>query len=169
MRVVHFGMTIRPVIMATGLALTACPGPRERGTADTVPARLPSADNAGPVFGAWTVVGFRTPGVSAMSADEAARWKGRTIELSPQSAAIGADACDTPGYETITAPADSLLATDYRIAPAALGLPAGGTLDLTRVTCSGEAWLAPGGVLLHAGQDRAFTVWDGTFFELERK
>lgn len=162
-------MTFRPAIAVTGLALVACPSPRDRGAADTVPTRLPSAENAGPVFGAWTVVGFRMPGVSAMSGDEAARWKGRTIELSPQSAAVGADACDTPGYETITAPADSLLATEYRITPAALGLPAGGTLDLTRVTCSGEPWAAPGGVLLHAGQGRAFTVWDGVFFELERK
>ena len=150
------------------LAVAACTAPRERVATDSTAGTLPPAEQVSTAFGTWTVTGFRIPGISAMTSEEAAQWKGRTIELSPQSAATGAESCATPTYETVTAPADSLLSVDYRIGAAALGLPAGGTIEVTRVSCSGSDWPSPGGLLLHTGADRAFTVWDGIFFELER-
>jgi hypothetical protein len=155
------------VVAATGAL--ACSAPRERAETRTPSATSTPALMVGPVFGTWRVVGHRIPGVSAMTSAEAEAWTGRTIELSPQSAATGADACATPTYETGSAPLDSLLATDYRTAAGALGLAAGGTIEVTRVSCNGTAWPAPGGVLLHVGPNRAFTMWDGVFFELERR
>jgi hypothetical protein len=158
----------RLIYLVPCLVVAACPAPRERGARDRTDDTLPRAAPIGDVYGTWTVTGFRIPGISAMTAEEAGTWTGRTIELSPQSAATGAESCATPAYETITAPADSLLSIDYRIGPAALGLRPGGTIEVTRVSCSGSDWPSPGGLLLHTGADRAFTVWDGVFFELER-
>lgn len=128
----------------------------------------PAAASADPAFGKWTVTGFRIPGVSTMSNDEAAKWKGKVIELSANSAATGPEACETPAYETVTVPADSVLGFDYQVSGTALGLTPGATIDVTRVSCSGSPWTAPGGVLLHTGVNKAFTVWDGVFFALER-
>lgn len=162
------GRVNRLVYVLPCVAIAACLAPRDRAAMDSMPTVLTPAAEVGPAFGTWTVVGFRIPGVSAMTAEEAGQWKGRTIELSPQSAATGAESCATPTYETVTAPADSLLSVVYRIGPAALGLPPGGTIEVTRVSCSGSDWPAPGGLLLHTGADRAFTVWDGVFFEVER-
>ena len=163
--------------LASGLlphAFLACSGeraaPPEQAATGTAPGSSagPAAARADPAFGKWTVRGFRIPGVSAMSNDEAGKWKGKVIELSANTASSGLEACATPAYETVTVPADSVLGLDYRISGTALGLTPGATIDVTRVTCSGTPWSAPGGVLLHTGANKAFTVWDGVFFELER-
>ena len=156
------------------LAFIACKADRPALASDaatgTAPGTSagPAAARADPVFGRWTVTGYKVPGISAMSNDEAGKWRGKVIELSANSAATGPESCSTPTYETITVPADSMLGLDYRVSGTALGLTPGATIDVTRVSCSGSPWAAPGGVLLHTAPNKAFTVWDGVFFELER-
>ncbi len=121
--------------------------------------------------GVWTVVGHRAPGVSAMSPSEAGAWKGRTLQFGIAEAIAGADTCIAPSYQRRTVSADSLLSTDYRVTPAALGLPASGQqrLVLTEVACDGKPWRALGGLLLQTVDDHAFAVQDGIFFELRRQ
>lgn len=108
------------------------------------------------------------PGISAMSEADAQAWKGRTVVLAAERAISGRDSCTTPAYQASTVPTDSLLDVGFRTTAATLGLAPGGTVDLTRVSCGGSDWNAAGNLLLHSGPNRAFTVWDGVFFELER-
>lgn len=166
--------TFLRVTPAAGLAaalllLPACDrgrAPDPTGSASTMP---PPAAPTDPALGTWTVVGFRMPGISAMSEADAQAWKGRTVVLTAMRATSGTDSCSTPQYETRTVPTDSLLEVDFRTTAAALGLSPGGTMDVTQVSCAGSPWAAPGSILLHSGPTRAFTTWDGVFFELERR
>lgn len=166
-------MTHAGQVACATMLLVACgnrEAPRPDGATGIAPgaAASPAATRADQVFGKWTVTGHRLPGVSAMSDADASQWHGKVIEFTPASAVAGADACETPTYETVTLPADSLLNVDYRVGPASLGLAPGSTIEVTTVDCSGSQWSAPGGRLLHVGPNRAFTVWDGVFLELQR-
>jgi len=118
----------------------------------------------------WVIVGHLAPGISAMSDADAAKWHGRSIEFGPDEAIAGPDSCLRPMYESGPAPADSVLES-FRIAPGSLGptLPPGATITLRRVTCDGETWYSPGAVVLQISPTRAFTPWEGVFFELERR
>lgn len=163
-------LRVTPVagIAAALLLLAACDrgrAPDATGSASQAPPAAPT----NPALGTWTVVGFRMPGISAMSEADAQAWKGRTVVLTATRATSGTDSCSTPQYHTRSVPTDSLLEVDFRTTAAALGLSPGGTLDVTQVSCSGSPWAAPGSILLHSGPTRAFTTWDGVFFELERR
>jgi len=122
-------------------------------------------------LGEWTVVSHRFPGISAMSEAEASAWHGRTIHFAPTHASSGADTCRQPAYRHRPVPADSFLSADFGILRARLGptdsIPS--RLELTEIACGGTEWTALGGRLLWLDQERAYSVWDGVFFELRRK
>ena len=122
-------------------------------------------------LGDWEVVDHRMPGVTAMSAAEAATWHGRVLRYEVGLARAGADSCRDPLYRTRVVGMDSLLSVSYHITPSALGLAggSGATLTLIEVYCGASPRAAPGGTLLQLPDGRTFTVWDGTFFELRRR
>lgn len=135
---------------------------------DSIP---PAVPKGGPGNEHWAIVGHRTPGVSAMSDADATAWHGVVMEFQPAFAIAGEDTCWQASYTTHTVPADSLLRAGYRLAPHDLGLEdgAGASLGITVTSCGGEKWMTIGGVLLRVSEQRAFTPWDGVFFELERR
>ncbi|MGH7724943.1 MAG: hypothetical protein ACREOU_05895 [Candidatus Eiseniibacteriota bacterium] len=109
--------------------------------------------------------------MSAMDDAGARVWHGREMRFGPDLATFGRDTCHAPAYVFREVSADSLLANDFRLTRGALGLEVaeGGRVGLTDVTCGHDPWIAPGARLLWTGPDRALTMWDGVFFELERK
>jgi hypothetical protein len=131
-------------------------------TPHTAPVSPAAADAA------WQIVGHRIPGVSALTAGDAARWHGRFIQLQPRRATNGSDTCDAPSYVERTQPAGPFLDLEYRVLPQALDLAADTRLQVIEVSCGGRPWAALGGRLLAAGDDRVYAVWDGVFFVLRR-
>jgi len=118
--------------------------------------------------GRWTIVAHRIPGVSAMSDSMAALWHGRVIDIDHSRAVSGDDTCTGIAFGYEVRPAGRFLGEGYHVAPFTLGLP-DSTVGVTWVSCNGENWMAPGGVLIWAEPDRVFTPWDGVFFEMERE
>jgi hypothetical protein len=117
--------------------------------------------------GVWTIVAHRIPGVSAMTDSTAAAWHGLVLTYEENRAAAGSDTCRAASYGFETRPADRFLGESYHIAPFTLGIEAK-TLDVMWVGCGGSPWNSPGGVLIWIDRNRAFTPWDGVFFELRR-
>jgi hypothetical protein len=127
------------------------------------PPTTPAADDH-----TWQIVGHRMPGVSALGEPDAARLHGRFLHLQARRATNGVETCETPSYAQATHQADAFLAVEYRIAPAALGVPADATVHVLEVSCGGQPWAALGGRVLSFGRAGEFVVWDGVFFRLRR-
>lgn len=120
-----------------------------------------------PVFqGDWRVIWFTAPGISALAPTEAARWIGTVATYDKRRAAFGAESCATPSYATRTMAPDEF-AKEYRVRPADLGLQ-GDAVTLITVTCP-SAWTNRGSLLIVKSADVMLTMWDGVFFELERR
>src|SRR5262245_32316217 len=136
-------------ILCTALATAAC------------------AARSRPAFhGDWRVVLFTAPGVSALRPTEAAGWIGTVATYETHRAVFGRETCAAPSYATRTMTPDEF-AAEYRVRPADVGL-GGESVSQITVTCP-TAWSNLGSVLLVKSRDALFTVWDGVFFELERR
>ena len=119
--------------------------------------------------GPWVVVGHHTPGAAAMGEDEASRWHGRPIRLSPDIAVSPGTHCDRPTYTMRTAPRDSFLAAEYELPAGALAPLAGlERLTVLEVSCQGAPLPAMGAQLIAVDDGTALAPWDGVFFELAR-
>jgi hypothetical protein len=57
--------------------------------------------------------------------------------------------------------------TQYHVRPADVGLPGDAVTQIT-VTCP-SSWTNRGSILLVKSRDALLTMWDGVFFELERR
>ena len=115
-------------------------------------------------LGNWRVKGHQAPGVSAMPADTAAAWVGRTAEYSNSRARFGTEECARPGYFSTTLAAGDF-AAEFGVPAPALGLEA--PVTMITVRCRG-GWTVPGSRLLVRNPDLMLTPWDGVFFELQR-
>ena len=121
------------------------------------------------LLGVWTVVGHHTPGMSALSDDDARKRYGESIRLSANAATSPGGRCGEPGYSSTRAAADGYLVDEYKLPPGSLRpIRARTQIDVVRVSCDGSAWANMGGTLLVFEPDRALTPWNGVFFELAR-
>ena len=124
---------------------------------------------ASSLLGIWTVVGHYTPGMSALSDDDARQRYGESIRLSANAAAAPGGRCGEPSYASTRVPADGYLVNEYQLPPGSLKpIRARTQLDAIRVSCEGSTWANLGGTLLVFEPDRALAPWDGVFFELAR-
>lgn len=175
---------IFPPITVSILALAACgrkagpppaPAPaQEPATQPPAPqentiARLPPAGDAA-LAGLWTIVAHHhSPGISALTDEEAGRRHGETIRLTAHSAIAPGNACGEPRYATSQVPVAAYLASAFNIAPSRLPPLAGHSrMRVMEVSCGSVDWTELGGLLLEIDRDRALTPWDGVFFELVR-
>lgn len=173
LRLTLLGCTL-PLLTACGRTTDAPRTDTVAATTSSEPVRgLPLASGAaaglGNARGWWRIVGDSAPGVSAMTADERMAWRGREAQYTDSVARLGAVSCASPDYLTRTVPADSLLDAGYRLRPGALGLPIGGTVTVTEVSCRHAEWREAGATLYWLTSSRIYTVWDGVFFVLERR
>lgn len=117
--------------------------------------------------GRWTIVAHRIPGLAAMSDSMATLWHGRVIDIDHSRAISGDDTCLGIAFGYEVRPTGRFLGEGYHVAPFTLNLP-DSTIGVTWVSCNGENWMGPGGVLIWAERDRVLTPWDGVFFEMTR-
>jgi hypothetical protein len=117
------------------------------------------------ILGAWQIANHRAPGVSALSPEESAEWvgKGATYEL--DEATFDGEHCSQPSYSSVVLTSEQFTGR-FHVTPTAVGL-ADSEVCVTEIGCP-EEWVAPGSVLIHSGTTMV-TMWDGVFFELERR
>lgn len=127
----------------------------------------PAADSAEPsVFGAWRVVAHHAPGISAMSGEQADAWIGRAARYEEGAATFGEEQCDEATYSVESADEDTFY-SDFGVALSGIGADSS-SVSVFDVQCEGESWTAPGSTLIVESSERAWTLWDGVFFELVR-
>lgn len=121
------------------------------------------------LLGIWTVVGHHSPGVGAMSDEQAKSQYGKSLRLTPGAAVASGSRCGEPAYEPSRVVPDDFLAENYRLAPGALPPLAGKSqAQVLEVRCNGSPWTTLGGLLIEVDRSRALAPWDGVFFELTR-
>ncbi len=119
------------------------------------------------VYGDWEIVGHRALGISAMSSEEAKQWVGGKASYSDSMATFIDESCASPSYHWSSVTTEQFFRS-FGVSPETLGLKAT-RIGIVNVLCQGEDWFAPGSILIQKNQDTFFTLWDGIFFELERR
>lgn len=150
------------LFMGMSLLFGGCAGSKGGG------AKSSSTQN---LVGDWIVVSHKTPGVSAVSDSEAATWYGTEVHYGPDQATSGTRTCVQPQYRFHTSRVDSFLRIGYRIDPKELGYTGSekSRIGVTQIQCGGTPWRAIGGFLIWIDDDHAYSIWDGAFFEMQRK
>jgi len=112
-----------------------------------------------------------TSSTTTVSEEQALSFRGRPVTFALEYVAFGADTCRHPEYRSAMLRADSLLAADYGATPSHFGFVGGATAIMTRteVICDGRTWQSPPGHVLDMPDGRVYLLWNGTFFQLERK
>ncbi len=148
------------------LRFVAAPAPAAAAAQGVRPATAAARSS---LMGIWTVVGHSSPGVSAMSDEQAKAHYGESLRLDANAALSPGSRCGDPAYvPSRVVPAD-YLATKYRLAPGSLRpLADKSQMQVLEVHCDTRPWAALGGLLLEVDRDRALAPWDGVFFELAR-
>ncbi len=119
--------------------------------------------------GIWTVVSHHSPGISALSDDQARARYGETVRLTASAAISFGNRCSEPGFDARTVPAGTFLASEFKLSPGSLKPLAGkNQIRLMDVSCGGAPWPVLGARLIEIDRDRALAPWDGVFFELAR-
>ena len=108
---------------------------------------------------------------TTVSEEQALSFRGRPVTFTLDYVAFGSDTCRHPEYRSAMLRADSVLATDYGATPSHFGFVGGATAIVTRteVICGGQPWASPPGLVLDMPDGRVYLLWNGTFFQLERK
>ncbi len=149
-----------PLTFSAGPAAAAAPAQGIR----PAPAAATSS-----LLGIWTVVGHHSPGVGAMSDEQAKAQYGKSLRLTPGAAVASGSRCSEPAYVPNRVVPDDFLANKYRLAPGALQPLAGKSqAQVLEVRCNGSHWATLGGLLIEVDRNRALAPWDGVFFELTR-
>ncbi|MBK1674212.1 hypothetical protein CKO35_13035 [Ectothiorhodospira shaposhnikovii] len=117
-------------------------------------------------YGLWTVTGVTTTAQSTMTDDEAQSLVGRHGVYSRHAAHFEAGQCLKPGYlvEPLT---DEAFMERYGLSPRELGFPEG-PVPHVEITCFDTPLDEPMS-LLPKGDETLFIVWNGVFFETQRK
>ena len=148
------------------LHFTAAPAPAAAPAQGIRPAPAASTSS---LMGIWTVVGHHSPGVSAMSSEQAKAHYGESLRLTAKSAVAPGSRCSDPSYVPDRVAPAEYLSTKYQLAPGSLKpLAAKRQMQVMEVHCDRSLWSALGGSLLEVDRDRALAPWDGVFFELAR-
>jgi heat shock protein HslJ/uncharacterized membrane protein len=140
----------------------------EAPAANTI-ARATSPGDAA-LAGIWTVVAHHhSPGISALTDEEASARHGETIRLTARAAIAPGNECGEPRYATSQVPVAAYLASAFNITPARLPPLAGhNQMRVMEVSCGSADWTELGGLLLEVDRNHALAPWDGVFFELSR-
>ena len=136
--------------------------------ANSIARAAPSGNAA--LAGIWTVVGHHhSPGISALTDEEASARHGETIRLTARAAIAPGKECSEPRYSTSQVPVEAYLASAFNLPPSRLPPLAGhNQMRVMEVSCGNSDWTELGGVLLEVDRDRVLAPWDGVFFELAR-
>lgn len=118
--------------------------------------------------GEWRVVGHHSPGISALSDDEAEAWHGARLRIGEGWLAMGEHYCETVSHVGEVLPVNQIL-DDYRLAADSLApLTEREQVARHRLDCDDGDWPVLGSQVLRLSDTQALAPWDGVFFELER-
>jgi len=136
--------------LLTGLQLGAC------GTGHS---------ESSPMHGQWTVIGWWTPGISALSQEQAESWVGTRAAYGEALAEFGPKRCRNPDYHQESLTREDFI-EHYRVRPETLGVDRT-PIPVVHVDCGLAP--SPGQVLILKSPHRMITLWDGAFLEMARE
>ena len=116
------------------------------------------------VEGTWVITSSVTPGISAMLPEQAEMWLGQSFQYTPDNVILGQTQCGPAEWKETSLSGDDFL-REYHVSFERLGIVANRVARFD-VSCHGEH--VPGQSILVAGKDKAFTLWDGVFFKMEK-
>ena len=116
------------------------------------------------VEGTWVITDSVSPGFSAMQPEEAKTWLGKSFQYSADNVILGQTQCGPAKWDEKKL-SEKDFQQEYRVSFEQLGIVAN-KISRFEVDCHGEN--VPGQSVLVAARDRAFTVWDGVFFQMEK-
>ena len=121
------------------------------------------------LLGIWTIMGHHSPGVGAMSDEDAKSHHGESLRLTASAATVPGAKCSDPVYVPNRVVPDDYLAENHGLAAGSLKPLAGKSqMQVLEIQCNRQAWAALGGSLLELDRNRALAPWNGVFFELTR-
>lgn len=160
-------------------AFILCGGCGHKSAEDRAAARLADASQEpGPAaraekpfdpLGTWTVVGHSTPGISAVSEDEAKAHYGQIVRLDRAEAFSNGERCAAPAYPSRSVETEDYLAREFNLPPESLPpLADKYRVTIVDISCDRGLWTPFGSLLIAIDANRALTPWDGAFYELKR-
>lgn len=114
-------------------------------------------------IGEWTVTEARFPGISAMGVDEAREWYGAEAVYAASSVTFRDESCEQPRF-TASEMDEAAFTRAYRTTFSALDIE-GLSVRIVEVGCP-DNWVHPGALLIEAGPESGYIVWDGVFFKM---
>ena len=118
--------------------------------------------------GSWQVVDVRFPGISAMDNQTAEHWFGEMLVYAPAQVHFQKVECFMPVYSQQTL-SEAEFYRAYRVMPASLDIEPGSEgVRILQVGCP-DNWIEPPASFIDAGGARAYMLWDGAFFLLQKK
>jgi hypothetical protein len=168
----------RPAALLAFLVLSAsCGRKAEAPAAENAGSAWPPPDASAGAFipdhlrGDWKVYSHRAIGETSVPEDVAVGFRGRPVTFTLEYAAFGPDTCRRPTYHAAMLRADSVLASDYGASPSHFGFVGGATAIVTRteLRCGEQPWNSPAGLVMDMPDGHVYLVWNGTFFQLERR
>lgn len=123
---------------------------------------LPSA-----FYGTWTIIEYKTPGISAMNPNEINAWMGNDIHYSKSTATLLAESCQSPTY-TKKLISSQEFQTVFHFEPSLLNYT-GEKIETINILCADHGWITPGSSLIWLGREQLYLLWDGVFFRLQKQ
>ena len=96
--------------------------------------------------------------------EQAEMWLGQSFQYTPDNVILGQTQCGPAEWKETSLSSDDFL-REYHVSFERLGIVANRVARFD-VSCHGEH--VPGQSILVAGKDKAFTLWDGVFFKMEK-
>ncbi len=116
------------------------------------------------VEGTWVITSSVAPGISAMEPEDTKTMLGQSFQYSTDNVVLGQTQCgQTKWHEKKLSEKDFQI--EYKVSFAQLGIVAN-KISRFDIECHGEN--VPGQSVLVASKERAFTLWDGVFFQMEK-
>jgi len=175
------GRVVVPLVAVLAL-LMGCTDPGRRASQESQvnPESEYSADAAGSraveskmdlgvfseFYGNWLIVGSSCPGICAMSEEEAESWVGLTVTLKESAVVFGDYACHDAAYKSRqVSRLDFFKSSRFDLKE--LGILAEEVPEV-QISCNGQEWTAPGGIILIKDRENLVSPWDGVYFEMKR-
>jgi len=112
-------------------------------------------------LGDWRIAEARFPGISAMTAQDAAAWVGHNILYGNRSVELKNETCNAPTYESSSvSPVDFMGRNMSMLETLEINTP---MVELVEVDCS-SPWIGPGFTIIKRDDRSGYIFWDGAYF-----
>lgn len=119
------------------------------------------------LYGTWSIIEHKEPGISAMNPSEIDAWIGKEIHYSKSTALLLAESCQSPTYNQKLISIQEFQ-SGFHFKPVFLDYT-GEVIETINISCGKHDWITPGSSLIWFGREQLYMLWDGVFFRLQKQ